>query len=103
MLALGAQLIRRRRAYVVGDTVAMWIARVAMPRSALTVVASIGSSVGYYLPAYFNAVRWSLREQNGGWWSRAAKRIYLRCGVLRSSSGSLRSSTAPSRDRRSTI
>jgi hypothetical protein len=36
------------------------------------VVATVGSSVGYYAPAYVNAVRWSFRQQQGSWWSRAS-------------------------------
>lgn len=35
------------------------------------VVATVGSSVGYYTPAYINAVRWSFRQQRGGRWRRA--------------------------------
>ena len=35
------------------------------------VAATVGSSVGYYIPAYVNAVRWSFASQRGAWWSRA--------------------------------
>jgi hypothetical protein len=37
------------------------------------VAAALGSALGYYLPAYFNAVRWWLRgNAGGGRWSRAS-------------------------------
>jgi hypothetical protein len=30
----------------------------------------VGSSIGYYIPAYVNAMRWSIVERRGSWASR---------------------------------
>lgn len=52
-----------------GAALAYWLTG-SLAVAALT--ATVGSSVGYYLPAYVNALRWAYASQQGPWWSRTA-------------------------------
>jgi uncharacterized membrane protein len=60
-----------------GATVAYWLTG---SLAVAAVVATVGSSVGYYIPAYVNAVRWSCAERRDSWGARvvAANLLALR-------------------------
>jgi hypothetical protein len=53
----------------VGELLSAWIAyELTGSLAAAAIVATVGSSVGYYAPAYLNAVRWAYQDNHGRPW-----------------------------------